>query len=361
MNQNQKGWPSSSLVLASDYDTNWQRMTQQAQTLVKSGFLPRAIDSAEKALAVMLTGQELGLGPMASFRLIDVIQQMPTLKPMGMLALIRSSHQLEQMSITDDGATCTVYMKRVDGSEHTERFGMQEASQLLTTEWANGQKTTIPLKDKANWKQQPATMRKWRAISACCRVLFSDIIMGLYTSEEVAAFTGGYFDIGDYIEGESRPVAEGTDAASPPAPGSGGNGNVDDWWEQNIASQPSPVATDAPSSASPAPHAPAPAATTAGTTGDSITDKQEAMIQRLLRQVYPDNDTSKFFAWLTRHYNAPGIAALTKRQAIEVIDMLKKRIADTAASVAPSPAQSVQSEQSQPEPAADNPTAAAAA
>ena len=43
----------------------------------------------------------------------------------------------------------------------------------------------IPLAKKHNWRSQPRVMLKWRAVTAACRAVFSDIIGGLYTQEEV--------------------------------------------------------------------------------------------------------------------------------------------------------------------------------
>ena len=43
----------------------------------------------------------------------------------------------------------------------------------------------LGLADKDNWRKQPKVMRKWRAVAACARVVFSDVITGLYTPEEM--------------------------------------------------------------------------------------------------------------------------------------------------------------------------------
>ena len=66
---------------------NWQQMRDQASVLVASGFLPESIKSPEQAMAIMLTGSELGLPPMQSLRGINVIKGNPTLKPELLLAL----------------------------------------------------------------------------------------------------------------------------------------------------------------------------------------------------------------------------------------------------------------------------------
>src|SRR5439155_15626863 len=50
-----------------------------AQTLLQTGFLPQAIRTPGQALAIILTGQEMKLGPMQSLRSIGIINGKPVL------------------------------------------------------------------------------------------------------------------------------------------------------------------------------------------------------------------------------------------------------------------------------------------
>ena len=152
----------------------WQVLTQQANALVASGFLPQSVNTVQKAVAIMTLGRELGIAAWASLTTINVIQGKPTISPQLMLALINRSGQLENMRIQDEGGTVHVMMKRVGRSEHWEAFGQADAEKM-------------GLWGKDNWKKQPATMMKWRAVAACARVVFPDVILGLYTPEEMGA------------------------------------------------------------------------------------------------------------------------------------------------------------------------------
>jgi hypothetical protein len=165
----------------------WEAMRRKAEVLVKSKFLPKAIETPEQALAIILTGRELGIGDMAALRTIDVIQGTPTIKPQLMLALINKTRQLEDISITDNGQACTVMMKRRGMRPQTSTFSMADAQAMKTTEIVNGERKVISLSEKYNWRQQPAVMRQWRAIAACARKAFPDVILGLYTPEEIEA------------------------------------------------------------------------------------------------------------------------------------------------------------------------------
>jgi hypothetical protein len=153
----------------------WELMRRQAETLVKSGFLPVAINTPEKALAIMQKGRELGIPPMEAMSSINVIQGKPSVSPQLMLALARRTGEVEdlQMDVSDKVANVTV--KRKGQSSYTTTFGIKEA-------------TDLQLIAKDNYKKQPGVMFQWRALAQNLRVTFPDAIAGLYLVEEM---TGG--------------------------------------------------------------------------------------------------------------------------------------------------------------------------
>ena len=170
-------------------------MLDLAGSLVKSGLLPNAIKSPEAALGVLLKGRELGLAPMQSFDSIDVIQGKPTLKPQAMLALIYSSPSCELVEFGDcTTEAATVTMKRRGSPPHSETFMMTDAKAL-------------GLATKDNWKKQPAVMLRWRAVAACARVVFPDVIQGMYTPEEISPDTVEVLDVTSTPEWDEIPSA----------------------------------------------------------------------------------------------------------------------------------------------------------
>jgi hypothetical protein len=150
-------------------------------TLLKSGMIPQSVKSKEAAVAILLKGQELGLGPMESFSSINVIQGKPTVSPQLMMGLAERTGALVDYQITDDGqeATCTV--TRRGRTPFSASFSMADANAMKTKE--DGK--MVPLSQKWNWKSQPKTMRQWRAVSAAFRVVFPDVLAGIYTHEEM--------------------------------------------------------------------------------------------------------------------------------------------------------------------------------
>lgn len=144
-----------------------------ARALIASGFLPKSVDTVDKAFAIITMSQELGIGMWQGLNGINVIQGKPTVSPQLMLALINRSGQLEDMAIEATAEFARVTLKRKGRTPHTETFTIKDAA-------AQG------LTGKDNYRKQPATMLKWRAVAAAARVVFPDAIMGLYTVEEIA-------------------------------------------------------------------------------------------------------------------------------------------------------------------------------
>ena len=165
---------------------------RMAKGLIMSGLLPKSIKTAEQAFAIITLGAELGFAAWQSMNSIDVIQGKPTLKPQAMLALIHRSGLAELVKIpnVDEIAkanAATVTMTRKGGMTHTETFTWEMAELMETTEYVDNQKRTIPMVQKYNWRTMPEIMMKWRAVSACARVVFPDVIMGMYTADEIDA------------------------------------------------------------------------------------------------------------------------------------------------------------------------------
>lgn len=174
METNMTNQAIQTIPASNDY-SDFELLHKTAKALVSTGFLPQSIKTPEQAIAIILTGRELGIGTMAALNTINVIQGKPTISPQLMLALIERSGQLENIQIEPhNGNAIRCTMKRRGRSPHTEYFGETEAA-------------AMGLAGKDNYKKQAATMYKWRAVAACARVVFPDVILGLYLPDEMGA------------------------------------------------------------------------------------------------------------------------------------------------------------------------------
>lgn len=165
-----------STALALIETTQYEVMAKLAKVAALSGYVGK---SEVQAMFIMLKGMELGISPMQALDGIQVINNKTTVAPQLMLALINRSGELEDMQIDDPetiktNQACKVMMKRKGRSPHVEIFSMADAE-------------TMKLAGKDNWLKQPAVMLKWRAVSACARIVFPDVIQGMYTPEEMGA------------------------------------------------------------------------------------------------------------------------------------------------------------------------------
>jgi hypothetical protein len=172
--------------------SDWQVICEQSQMLLKSGFLPQSIKSPEQALAIILQGRELGIGPMAALNNISIIQGKPTVSPQLMLAMANSTREVEDVQITSSEQGATVTIKRKGRKAHTTTFGPKDAK-------------AMGLDGKDNYKKQPATMYQWRAVAANLRVTFADVILGLYTPDEMGAVVD---EEGSIESGFNEPLRE---------------------------------------------------------------------------------------------------------------------------------------------------------
>jgi hypothetical protein len=154
--------------------SNWGAFKEQAEMLVKSGFLPVSINTPEKALAIAMTAKELGVGVMEGFRSINIIQGKPCVSPQLMLALAMRTGQLQQIKYDSTDERCRITIIRKGWEPHTEEFGVKEA-------------TALGLINRDNYRKQAAIMFRWRALAAGLRVTFSDVVLGLYNPEEMGA------------------------------------------------------------------------------------------------------------------------------------------------------------------------------
>lgn len=183
-------------------------LRQMAGILLRSGFLPRTVRAEEQVITILVKRYELGIPPMEALTGISVIDGKPAVSPQLMLALINRSGQLQDLAIDGDDIRYRVAMTRRGRRPHTETFTLDDARRM-------------GLADKPNWRQQPRVMLRWRAVSACARVVFPDVVSGLYTPEEMGAAVAvdedGVMQVVDQGEVHGDP-GEGSVPADPVVP-----------------------------------------------------------------------------------------------------------------------------------------------
>lgn len=145
-----------------------------ASRIAATEFVPAAFrGKPEAVLAAMLTGREVGMGPMSALQRIHVIQGKPCIDAQGQRALVLAAgHDIWQQEATP--TSCT-YAGRRAGSENTQ-----------TVTWTIKDAQAAGLASKEMWKKYPRQMLAARASAELCRLIAPDAIQGLgLTVEEL--------------------------------------------------------------------------------------------------------------------------------------------------------------------------------
>lgn len=181
--------PQRVVVELSPEQKKFNAAMNMARTLARSQIVPSAFrDKPDDVFAAIQMGAELGFQPMQSLNAISMIQGNATLKGQTMLSLVRAKVPGSIIKIAKEGETISCFAARSDedaknGLGYTAEWSKEKAIKAkFAVKWDKELKK-FTLKD--NWENQPETMSRWRAVSEALRIIFPDILMGLYTPEEI--------------------------------------------------------------------------------------------------------------------------------------------------------------------------------
>lgn len=171
---------STALVPAASAAIEWYtpRSLHEAQEIArvfaKSGLLSRAVDTPEKALAIVATGAELGLSPMASLRGIYIVEGKPTLSADTMVALIRQSGHCVYWQRIEQTADSVTYETQRKGDPNPTRqtFTVEDAKRA--GRWGA----------QGPWSTHPQRMMAHRCASILAREVYPDVLAGCYLDDE---------------------------------------------------------------------------------------------------------------------------------------------------------------------------------
>lgn len=162
----------------------WEATLAVARAIAATQFVPEAYrGQPEAVVAAILTGRELGIGPMQALREIHMIDGRAAFSASLMLSQMRRGG----LVIVDSESTAErafIRARRSDtGEEATVEWTMAEADKIL-----RGSK---PLTASAGWKNYPSDMLWARCVGRLARRLGGDLLGGMhYAAEEVRDFDG---------------------------------------------------------------------------------------------------------------------------------------------------------------------------
>ena len=152
-----------------------QSMNQAVQLagLLFKARLFGAYGTPEAVLSTVLSGRELGLSAMASLRAFHIVEGRPTLAADALRALVIKSGKAKSFRCTERTPTAATFVTQREGDEPMElRYTIEEAH-------AAGL-----VKNGSGWTKNPADMLVARASSKLARLVYPDVVAGLYAPEE---------------------------------------------------------------------------------------------------------------------------------------------------------------------------------
>lgn len=157
--------------------------------LIESKKLPAHIKTVEEAFTIAQMGKELGFATMQAFHYIIPIQGKLSLSAKATGALLRKGGV--QFVTVEDG----VYVypgNKLEPSTSTEKpidrrttvkFIRNGLEEICTFTWKDAEGQGLTTKD--NWKRMPKEMLYARCIAKGANRIGSDLLLGLYTIEEL--------------------------------------------------------------------------------------------------------------------------------------------------------------------------------
>jgi hypothetical protein len=146
---------------------------RKAEILLKSGMLPKELNTKEKIAVLIMKAKELNMPPLEAISHLYVVNQKVAIDSAGMLALILRSGLAKKIQFGGDGTSAWCEMERKDGViSFKYTFTIEDARRA-------------GLLNKESWQKYTKELLVARAISGCARKVFPDVVGGLYTVEEL--------------------------------------------------------------------------------------------------------------------------------------------------------------------------------
>ncbi len=150
-----------------------------AADVASSRMFPQ-IATAEQAIVVIAWGQNLGVPAMIALTQAYVVHGRVGWGAQFIAGLIKNNPSCEKFYVSEtDDKHATVVYKRQGETEgrYTFTFDMAER-RGLTRATRNG--------EPSMWSKLPATMCRWAAMRECARMVWPDVVTGVYTPDEIA-------------------------------------------------------------------------------------------------------------------------------------------------------------------------------
>lgn len=156
--------------------TSFSDVLEMSKVIVGArGLIPRGVATPAHAVALIMRGSEIGLGPMESLTKLHLIEGRVTLPAETMLALaIRGGVRHQFIDHTPERVTVEL-----------TRPGFEP----MRVSWSMADAKRAGLAGRQNWRKYPRAMLRARVISEALRAYAPDLLGGAYVPEELEGVT----------------------------------------------------------------------------------------------------------------------------------------------------------------------------
>jgi len=175
-------------------ESSEQNLRSFLQTLIDSKKLPIHIKNVDEAFTIAQMGKELGFPTMQAFHYIIPIQGKLSLSAKAVGALLRRGGvkyitKEDALYVFADGTTSPYPTSGVNDAKPLDRrttieFYRDGLTESCSFTWRDAEAQGLTSKD--NWKRMPKEMLFARCLAKGSNRIGSDLLLGLYTAEEIA-------------------------------------------------------------------------------------------------------------------------------------------------------------------------------
>lgn len=151
------------------------QLEKLSKELSQSSLIPDALKGKPRDVMVtLMTGAELGLGPMQALRSIAVVKGKPSLSADLMVSLVKQRRDVCEYLVL-------VKSTPEEATYKAKRVGEPDATTMSFT-MADATRAGL-VSSGGMYSKYPAQMLRARCASGICRAVFPDLCMGLYDSD----------------------------------------------------------------------------------------------------------------------------------------------------------------------------------
>jgi hypothetical protein len=173
---------SSLAAMSSMIPETLTEMREFALMVSKANIIPYALkDQPSDVLIVLLTGHQHGLSPIQSLSSIHVIEGRAAMSADLLQAIcLRETSVCEYFDIIETSNEVATYEAKRKG-----RQPIRMSFTIADAKAAGVFELTAKGKKRLNWYHNPADMLRARCKSKLARAMFPDLVLGLYTPDEL--------------------------------------------------------------------------------------------------------------------------------------------------------------------------------